>query len=206
MTNEQRMAFLMEMVALIFASKAANTDIRAVRVSPQWGAFLVNGTGTGRFFTGGLRGFDVDLRLGNLTRKLRVLEQNPQKIGKNNVYSQYAVLAQQGHQICWIIDRDKQQDAFLGRVQDGQFIASTPRATYGAPTYQPPAQQYNAQGAAQPVNVQNLPNIPAGTDVPEYVMTSLNGGDIDPSLLADMESDIDTEVAADDFTDYPDLG
>ena len=201
MTNEQRMAFLMEMVTLIFASKAANTDIRAMRVSPQWGAFLVNGTGSGRFFTGGLRGFDVDLRLGNLIRKLRILEQNPQKIGKNGVFSQYAVLAQQGHQICWIIDRDKQQDAFLGRVQDGQFIASTPMATYDAP-----AQQRYVQSAAQPVNVQNLPDVPVGTDVPEYVMTSLNGGDIDPSLLADMESDIDMEVADDGFTDYPDLG
>lgn len=201
MTNEQRMAFLMHLESLIFASKIANTDITKVFTAPQWAPFIASG-GNGRFFNGGLRGFDIDLRLGATVIQLRVLEQNPQKIGKGGVFSQYAVLAQQGHRIVWIINRALKNDAFMGRIQDGLFIASAPRATYNAPTYQPPVQQ---NYAAQSVNAQSLPEVPPDMDIPEYVMSSLDEPEIDASLLADLESDIDTGVSYDDFTDDSDL-
>ena len=201
MTNEQRMAFLMDLESLIFASKVANTDITKVFIPPQWAPFIISG-GNGRFFNGGLRGFDVDLRLGVAVLHLRVLEQNPQKIGKGGVFSQYAVLAQQGHKIVWIINRALKNDAFMGRIQDGLFIASAPRATYNAPTYQPPVQQNYM--VHQSVNVQSLPEVPPDMDASEYVVSSFNEPEIDASLIADMESDIDTG-AHDDYTDDSDL-
>lgn len=205
MTNEQRMAFLMHVESLIFASKLANTDITRVSIDPRWRPFIADG-GNGRWFGNGLRGFDVNLRLGNVVRNFRILEQNPMKRDKSQNFSQYAVLAQQGHRIVWIIDRAKQTDAFLGRIQDGVFIASTPRATYSAP-------QYAAAGAGQPVytgapvptTTNDLPEVPVDMDIPEYVMATLEA-DLDPAILADLESDVITEDLANDLTFDPDMG
>jgi hypothetical protein len=211
MTNEQRMAFLMHLESLIFASKLAGTDITQVQIDPRWAPFIASG-GRGRWFGNGLRGFDVGLRLGNVIRNFRVLEQNPMKRDKNQNFSQYAVLAQQGHRIVWIIDQAKQTDAFLGRIHDGQFIASTPRATYSAP----PAQQFTGAAAGAgfmpnytapqgAVSTNDLPEVPVDMDIPEYVLATLEN-DIDPAILADLESDVLTEDIDNDLTFDPDLG
>lgn len=206
MTNEQRMAFLMHLESLIFASKAANTNMMQVRIDPRWAPFIAMG-GAGRYFGQGLRGFDVSLRLDGRVRTFRVLEQNPQKRDKSGFnFSQYAVLAQQGHKIVWIIDTTIQPNTFLGRIQDGQFVPSAQRATYTAAP-QPTTQAYTGPAYSQSVDTTDLPDVPVDMDIPEYVISSLDGAEVDPSVLADLEIDSAMEDSYyDDIAVDPDLG
>jgi hypothetical protein len=196
--------------SLIFASKLAGTDITQVQIDPRWAPFIASG-GRGRWFGNGLRGFDVGLRLGNVIRNFRILEQNPMKRDKNQNFSQYAVLAQQGHRIVWIIDQAKKTDAFLGRIHDGQFIASTPRATYSYQAAAPAATATmtgfapNYAASQSAVSTNDLPEVPVDMDIPEYVIATLEN-DIDPAILADLESDVITEDLDNDLTYDPDLG
>jgi len=207
MTNEQRMKFLLHVVALIFQSKAMNTNIKQVRISPQWAPFIAQG-GEGRWFKNNLRGFDLALRLGNQIKSLRFVEQNPMKLDASGNLKQYALLAQQGHQICWVIDQTIQPNTFLGRVQDGQFFKSEPRATYSQPMqYNAGAQTYTPQNQASVTNMNDLPEMPVDMGIPEYVITSMSDPEVDPAVLADLETDTMTEDSFyDDLSFDPNMG
>jgi len=75
-----------------------------------------------------LMGYDINLDLGRpQPYPIRVLEQNPFKLDHNGNLKHTAIMAQRGHQIAWVILNNR-SNTFLGKVQDGVFEASKPRA------------------------------------------------------------------------------
>lgn len=197
MNNKERMALLMNVFNTVFSSKAANTDITRVIVTSP---FLAGGQKNGRWFkdstTGQptLRGFDLDINLGDRVIMIRCLEQNPNKRDFNGNLKPLANMARQGHQIMWVIDRKVQSGGFLGRIQDGQWIPSEQRAYTQVSTPNYPAgftntrnnfQQASSAPAGWENNAdqlyqqdlengmysgENVPEIPDGYDIPDYVL------------------------------------
>jgi len=122
MNNQEKVALLLQVVQLIFQSKLANTDITQVTITTNTGTF------PGRTFVNGtIRGFDFTVQDETGIIQLRVLEQNPNKQDGFGNLKQNAILAQQGHQIAWVIRRDTNQ--FVSKVMDGKWEKLTPRAT-----------------------------------------------------------------------------
>jgi hypothetical protein len=146
----------------IFAAKAVNMDATAIQVVDP---HIVGGVARGRWFKNGmLRGVDCDVNLGTRIVSLRFIEQNPQKS------SQYAAMAVRGAKIMWVIDT-RTQNGFLGRMQDGQWYPSTMRATTPAP---PPVQNQAMAASASPMpdDTIDIPEIPAGMGIPDFVLNS----------------------------------
>ena len=122
MLYEEKVRLLLEVVQEIFTSKLANTDITQVTIITNTNVFA------GRTFVNGkLRGFDFTVQDENGLIPLRVIEQNPDKQDDYGNLKQNAVLARAGHQIAWVIHRGVNR--FLGKIQDGKWTKSTPRAT-----------------------------------------------------------------------------
>lgn len=124
MTNEQRMSLLRLVFRMIFQSKASGTDITQVILTTNTGRFpgrWFNDSSTGQ---PSLRGFDFTCNLGSRIISIRCLEQNPNKVDNFGNLKKFAVLARQGHQIMWVINKNKAVDGFLGRIQDGEWVAS----------------------------------------------------------------------------------
>lgn len=165
MTNQEKMGLLMALYNGIFQSKAQNTDITAMGVpSPH----VPNGIVMGRWFVNGtLRGFDFNVLHGGMLQ-LRIVEQNPDKLDAAGNRSYYANLAHQGHCVAWVIDRKKETDAFLGRIQAGQWHASKQRATVSAI----PVTQQTA--AALVPSVEGIPDIPNDANIPDYVLVAIS--------------------------------
>lgn len=193
LSNERKMGLLNHLYNIIFTSKAAGTDITKISVDAEWLPAITKGW-VGRWFSkGSLRGFDIDLREGNGIIQLRVLEQNPNKINtRTGVYSDFAVRAQRGERIMWIIDRSAKENAFLGHIANGTFVPSTPVVTQ---TYTPAQPAYTPPQAAE-VNVAALPDVPPGVDIPEFLTGEL---DEDPfnADLPDFEGDYDEDESFD---------
>lgn len=153
MTNEQRIQFLKHVHQCIFGfarfpfKEPPGTPkfqqlvnmfqdrVKTIRTGPEWApwVFGIGGQAIAKTFKCAERGahiligFDIKLDLGiGAPYPIRVLEQNPFKL-KNGVLSKTAVLAQRGHKIAWVI-KDDRSNTFLGKVQDGEWIATTPRA------------------------------------------------------------------------------
>jgi hypothetical protein len=182
----------MQLFEAIWRSKLTNTDITQVQVSNP---LLVNGIVTGRWFVNGtLRGFDFDVNINGKILQLRILEQNPNKRDMAGNLSHYANLAQQGHKICWLIDKN---GSFLGRVQNGEWHFSQPRATtpaqYNQPnTYQPTQPNYQTAGAGvsnvsqtdlmdeNSWDTEMIPDIPDNVDIPDAVLNHFANIDEDP--------------------------
>ena len=122
MTNDQKINLILTVVGAIFNSKLANDDITQRTIHTNTGTF------PGRTFVGGkIRGFDFTCQDASGIIPLRILEQNPDKQDGYGNLKQNAVLARAGHQIAWVIRTDTNK--FLGKVQDGKWEKSTPRAT-----------------------------------------------------------------------------
>lgn len=198
MTNQEKMALLMSAYDAIFSSKMLGTDITQIRLTDpnlmMWNGqgWQASGVQHGRWFVNNtLRGFDMDINVGNNeVVQVRVLEQNPLK------QSQYAVMARQGIRICWVIDRKVKENAFLGRIQDGQWHANEPRATYpatpGAVVYAPaPDVVPSPDGVISMenlpvINMETLPEIPDQEAIPEVVYNAFaddDGDDIPQDIL-----------------------
>jgi hypothetical protein len=144
-----------------------------------------------------IRGFDLSiLDDNNQILLIRILEQNPDTMTPQGTLKPLANAARQGSKICWIIDRRKKTGGWLGRVQDGQYIAPEPRATYPA-TYEPNT-TYPANATPQPTP----PPVTYETSVPEPVYDTLN-----PNVLDDIPTDLDIpdivlqHFAEDDYVD-----
>ena len=73
---------------------------------------------------GDVVGMDMDLLHEGKRYPLRLMTQNPKK--RNNkdqrYLSEYAKLAQQGHEVTWVTMRDGKDLKWLGKVVDGQYI------------------------------------------------------------------------------------
>jgi len=177
MTPSERMNFLQTVFNAIFTSKAQNTNISQV---PVHHPAIVNeqhpGVAYGRSFVKGtLRGYDVDLNIGDRIIQIRCLEQNPNKTDASGNLKQLAVAARQGHQIMWVIDR-QQENGFLGRIQNGTWIPSEQRAVKPA---NPPAASPAPMAASASPTVGGLPvrPMPQNVGIPEYVVTEMEAYD-----------------------------
>ena len=105
-----------------------------------------------------IRGFDIDLNIGDKVIQLRCLEQNPNKTDHLGNLKQNSLLAQQGHKIMWVILRN---GGFLGRIQDGVWHASEQRAySPKQPPVETPASQDRLASGIPDVN----------TEIPEYIL------------------------------------
>lgn len=161
MTNQEKMALLLSMYREIFTTKAQNVDAPSMVVCSPY--LVPIGNTVGRWFKNGLiRGFDFDVQDGNRVLQLRMVEQNFTLIDSAGNLTHYANLAVQGHSIVWVIDRKKKSGAFLGRIQDGKWHASKPRAT------QP------AKSSALPHPVNEIPDIPGDIGIPDFVVTTMS--------------------------------
>ena len=161
MTNTERIAFLMQVYELIFTSKAQGTDPTTValihpNIALDPSRYI---TGKGRWFVDQtIRGFDIDLNIGDKVIQLRCLEQNPNKTDHLGNLKQNSLLAQQWHKIMWVILRN---GGFLGRIQDGVWHASEQRAySPKQPPVETPASQDRLASGIPDVN----------TEIPEYVL------------------------------------
>jgi len=133
MTNQEKVALILSVAQAIFTSKTANSDIKSVIITTNMGTFPGRWFGDGKG-GGTLRGFDFSVRDVSGVITLRIIEQNPNKTDQFGNLKANAILAQQGHQIAWVIRRDT--NTFLGKVQDGQWERNHPRATTRT-TYNP---------------------------------------------------------------------
>jgi len=182
MTNQEKMALLMQLYNAIFQSKAQGTDITQVIVSHPslltWDG-KPSGRQNGKWFkdsaTGqlSLRGFDATINLGNKNILIRIIEQNPNKTDMAGNLKHFANLARQGHRIAWVIDR-RQENGFLGSIRDGQWHANQPRATYPAANLQT-AMSYNQPHEDRieiPQSIDEIPDIPGDVEIPDFVLRS----------------------------------
>lgn len=160
MTSTERMAFLMTVYNTIFTSKAQGTNPETIRITHPNIVPSQYRQGQGRWFVNNtVRGFDIDLNIGNKVIQLRCMEQNPNKTNSKGNFSENAILAQKGHKIMWAIIRD---GGFLGKIQDGVWHVSEQRA-YG------PQQPHVETGpASQDRLASEIPDI--NTEIPEYVL------------------------------------
>jgi hypothetical protein len=175
MTNEEKMAILKLIFNTLFQSKQQGTDITQVMITTNMGNFL------GRWFSDNtLRGFDVDINLGNRTIQIRCVEQNPNKMDAKGNLKWTANLARQGHKIMWVIDRN---GGFLGRMQDEEWVPGFEPATQPANYQQQnlpqpdvpeiPGQPSYGQDLANSIVPEDLPEIPNAVDIPEYILESI---------------------------------
>ena len=185
-TNQEKMEIAMKAWALIFESKAANSDISQVElVHPA----IMGGRCRGRWFKNSvtgqatLRGFDIPVgRVANEIIHVRILEQNPDK------GSEYAKMARAGSKIAWIINQNI--DQFTGRIQDGKFYpARNPAYTPVQPTAPAPSTQSTPQPAQMNqsamahtaimdslINEDQLPEVDEA-GIPEFVLNYFGGLD-----------------------------
>jgi len=167
MTPEQQMNVLLMAFAQLF--------------SPVPGTLF---TGAGNytrqvFSKSGLRYFDFDVPLDNGKKLcLRLVEQNPAKEVVPGQLTYYAALAKQGHQIAWLLDRNvpKGQNAYLGSVQDGQWVKSNPK---GVQPTQPAPQRTAVASQTVTREVTPMPEeldvdalVDVNDDIPEFVMAN----------------------------------
>jgi hypothetical protein len=213
MTNAQKMALITEIFNMIFASKQVLTNEQWGKVpAPQ--AFAGNMTywGPRLFVNGTVRGVDIEVNVGDRILSLRFMEQNANKTDKNGNLKQTAIRARSGERIMWVVDRKAQVNAFLGSMQNGTWVASQDRAT--VPAQPQVIQMFTADGGVQalPGNIQsyeqaraymdnktaagaaldrfstnNVPDMPAYTNTPQYVVQTMENDmtDFDPSMYDD---------------------
>jgi len=177
MTNAQKMEMLQMVFTKIFLSKLKGTNITQEVIVTNTGTF----TGRG-FVNDTLRGFDFTANVGDRVVELRCLEQNPNKTDQFGNLKKFALLARQGHQIMWVIDR--KTNKWLGRIMDGEWKATFTPATTPANSYQPAATAGAGHPAASqteiPIEVDELPEIPNDIGVPDYILQDIADMDEPP--------------------------
>ncbi len=181
MDSKDKLALIMYVFQAIFASKAANSDVALVKIQTNtglWGGRWFKNSATGQKT---LRGFDFSVQDGNQIKKLRMLEQNPDKTDNFGNLKQYAVLARQGHQIAWLIDAT-QGGSFLGRIQDGKWVPSAPQVIDTMASAAELAQNMPMPGSTTTYTeeqpnpddiINDVPDIPEGRDIPEWLLEAV---------------------------------
>ena len=177
MTNQERMALLMAAYNTLFESKRTGSDITQMVVQHPnlmtWDGKPA-GQQNGRWFKDGLlRGFDLNINLGNKIIKIRILEQNP------NTASDHAKMAQNGARIAWVIDNKVQKGGWLGRIQDGVWHVSKPRATYPATYRNSGTGPVETSPTEEVVDISELPEIPNGVGIPDAVLHAFANEEVD---------------------------
>jgi len=208
MTNAQRMDLVNAIYNLIFTRKAVDVNTWYQTPKPVGFEQFIVGWNPRTFTKGTLRGIDTDLNVDGKILSLRFLEQNPNKMDFNGNLKDFAIRARNGECIMWIIDK-RQENGFLGSVQNGQFIPSQMRA------YRPAQSQVAAAGASPTgFSSDGIPDIPAGTSNPQYVINTADGGQYAPTeeemaaadaiAMEAMMEDFDPSAYDDEYIeDYP---
>jgi hypothetical protein len=182
MTPTQQIAFLKFIHKLIFDSKERGTDISQLKIRHP-NIATADHCVNGRWFSDGkLRGFDINMMVNGKLRPLRILEQNPNKTDEFNNLKPNAQLAQQGHQIAWVIRRDTNK--FIGKIHGKDWVPSveravqtvkTPGATRGTVyVHQQNDDIFNAQiqSMSEEMDWENIPDC-----APEDVCNFVGGGE-----------------------------
>jgi hypothetical protein len=160
-TTAQKMSILKSVVNALFQCKLQGLSPEMTSVTTNCGVFK------GKWFAAKLYGMDFDIGVPNGRLTIRVIEQNPDKVDAAGNRKYHALLASQGHQIAWVIDRGKKENAFLGRIQDGEWIASKEIATKPATAKLPAVS--SSQGVSLPVyEEETIPEIEG--NLPEYIL------------------------------------
>ena len=158
-TVAEKMSILKSVVAALFQCKSQGLSPEMTSITTNCGVFK------GKWFAAKLYGMDFDIAVPNGKVLIRVIEQNPDKTDAAGNRKYHALLASQGHQIAWVIDRVKKENAFLGRIQDGEWIASKEIATTTAKL---PAVK-SSQSVSLPVYAEEtVPEIEGS--LPEYIL------------------------------------
>jgi len=166
MTGKEKMELLMLLNSTLWNAKKHNADQSEIRVLSK---HLVGNGCRGRWFVQGtVRGFDFDVRTPAGTVQLRMIEQNPNKTDNAGNIKPHALLARQGHCIVWVIDRN---GSFLGRIQDGKWIASEQRAVQPAPATMTSTAQVAAE-MKDPIRLEELPDVGV-QDIDEFVLDAI---------------------------------
>jgi hypothetical protein len=176
MSNAQRMQFINHVALLIFSVPLSDSvtlfnDMKNIFTGAEWSPWVIGGQIAGRTFKdsstglGTLRGFDISLDIGmknpNGTVKLlnlRFLEQNPNKTNAQGNLKENAILARAGNKIMWVIQNGI-QNGFLGKLQNGEWIPSRPRA-YIATTGPIGIDQYGENAQLNEGDWSSVPTIP----------------------------------------------
>lgn len=145
------------------------------------------------FKQSGLRYVDFAIALdGGKKLNLRLVEQNQNKEVTPGQLTYYAALAREGHRIAWLLDKNvpKGQNAYLGSVQDGQWVKSGEKGvqpTKSAPKVTALASQTDTREVnPQPeeIDVDALADV--NDDIPEFILQNYP----------------DPEEAMDDYDDF----
>ena len=164
MDNAQRMALVMNVYNLMF--NTPHTQWRNTPMPQQFAQFITRWVPQ-IWANGAVRAVEIGITSNGRLLPLKFLEQNPNKLDHQGRLKETALRAQNGERIMWIIDA-RQQNGFLGSVQNGQWQPSKSRA------YQPVQQNYQAAGATgSPQSINNVADIPGNMSVPEYVVETL---------------------------------
>jgi hypothetical protein len=196
MTPAEKMILIKTAVRAIFRAKALGTDIRQLILTTntgRWAGRWFKNSATGQQT---LRGIDFTVLDGGITKRLRIIEQNPDKTDNQGNLKQYASLARQGHEIAWLIDTQV-SNGFLGRMQDGEWIPSRPQVVN--PIQEASAMVANANPTEgdvymnyatdeeidpTPEGGDDTPEIPEDIGIPEWVLHELADMD-EPTLEED---------------------
>ena len=190
MQPQQKVELMMAIYRAIFTARKENLleDLNnaIAEIRERWGNWILNASP--RLFkdssTGikDIPGFDVILDLGEtdvngimIPKSLRFIAQNPNKRDNLGNLKENAILAQAGHKIMWVINTAI-ENGFLGKVMDGQWVPSAPRAVYPAQNRAP--QAVDATGRNYQMKegnwIQQLPDIDPNntTNTVEEVLTA----------------------------------
>ena len=208
MTNAQKMALVQEIFRMIFASKQTLTNDAWTHtpVPPAFAGFITGWQPRG-FVKGTVRGADVDVNIGNRILQLRFMEQNMNKTDNNGQLKQTAIRARNGECIMWVVDRTKQFNAFLGSIQNGNWMPSQDRAARPVSAVDGVIQAVSADGTMQ--------TLPAGVQTYEQArsyMDTAGGASHDRSfgvpdneeyVVIPEDEDIDPSAYDYDYDDIP---
>ena len=149
MSNAQRMQFIKHVGLLIFSVPLSDPQTLAGAMKntftgAEWGQWVVSGWAYGRTFKDSstglatLRGFDISLDIGMKNPdgtikllNLRFIEQNPNKLDAQGNLKENAILARAGNKIMWVVQNGI-ENGFLGKLQNGEWVPSRPRAYVAA--------------------------------------------------------------------------
>lgn len=108
MTKAEKFDFLRDLCKQLFVQNPKIPTMKNIRVQER------------RTFRNGIRYIDFEPP----GRRLRLLEQNPNKEYAPGQLSDSAKLARQGVQVVWLIDRDSKTNPYLGGFKNGEWTPS----------------------------------------------------------------------------------
>jgi hypothetical protein len=184
MTDQLKLEFVREINRIIFSSTPENITQATIneKFTPWimfFGPRTFKNSATG---IQSLRGVDVGLDVGELDssgvvkpKRLRFIEQNPDKINGFGQLKPTSMLARQGHKIMWIINQDI-NNGFIGKMVDNVYEPIQSRPYYQRTNPPNPRQATDQMGNQYSLDngkwVNQLPYT-RENNIPDLVVNSL---------------------------------